>query len=233
LAIGDIHGCARALDALLELVAPAPRDLIVTLGDYVDRGPDSRGVLDRLVGLSQGGRLVALRGNHEELMMNARETAGQLELWKSCGGAAALRSYAPADSGDGATPADVPHAHWGFLDHFCRDYYETQTHIFVHACADPAVAMADQSSLSLRWEPFCDPGPHVSGKVLVCGHTIQKSGHPRNIGHAVCIDTGAFLKDGWLTCLAAEDAIIYRANQFGRVRASFLDEYLVAGGEDK
>src|SRR4051812_40922994 len=74
LAIGDIHGCSKALDALLALVKPGPQDQIVTLGDYVSRGPDSRGVVDRLVRLSKGGRLVALRGNHEQMMMDGRES---------------------------------------------------------------------------------------------------------------------------------------------------------------
>ncbi len=82
LAIGDIHGCSVALDALLDLVAPGAGDLVVALGDYVDRGPDSLGVMNRLVRMSKvGGGLIALRGNHEEMMMDARETPNQLELW--------------------------------------------------------------------------------------------------------------------------------------------------------
>jgi serine/threonine protein phosphatase 1 len=61
LAIGDIHGCSRALETLLHAVRPQPEDIVVTLGDYVDRGPDSRGVLERLIGMHADGNLVALR----------------------------------------------------------------------------------------------------------------------------------------------------------------------------
>ena len=92
LAIGDIHGCAYALDALLRAVNPAPDDLVITLGDYVDRGLDSAGVLNRLIRLAQTHRLVALRGNHEEMMLNAREGDGPLALWLACGGEATLMS---------------------------------------------------------------------------------------------------------------------------------------------
>ena len=72
LAIGDIHGCLTALKTLLDFVAPAADDRLIALGDYVDRGPDSRGVLDFLIALHAGGRLVALRGNHDEMMADAR-----------------------------------------------------------------------------------------------------------------------------------------------------------------
>jgi serine/threonine protein phosphatase 1 len=74
LAIGDIHGCLAALDDLLAAVAPQPDDLLVFLGDYVDRGPDSRGVLDRLIELCRTHRVVPLRGNHEMMMRYARRT---------------------------------------------------------------------------------------------------------------------------------------------------------------
>lgn len=73
LAIGDIHGCSRALDALLAVVKPRPDDLLITLGDYVNRGPDSRGVVERLVSLHRAGHLIALTGNHEQMMLEARD----------------------------------------------------------------------------------------------------------------------------------------------------------------
>ena len=73
LAISDIHGCLTALDALLELVAPQPDDLLILLGDYVDRGPDTRGVIDRVLELTKSHpRLITLRGNHELMMLDAR-----------------------------------------------------------------------------------------------------------------------------------------------------------------
>ena len=73
LAIGDIHGCSQALDTLLSLVKLGRDDLLVTLGDYVDRGPDSRGVIERLLSIFRREQLVALRGNHEIMMLQARD----------------------------------------------------------------------------------------------------------------------------------------------------------------
>ena len=97
LAIGDIHGCLTALTTLLDFVAPAADDRLIALGDYVDRGPDSRGVLDLLIALHARGRLVALRGNHDEMMLEAR--AGPTEnhsMWLACGGLHTLQSYGVA-----------------------------------------------------------------------------------------------------------------------------------------
>jgi len=74
LVIGDIHGASTALDAILAAVSPTPADLVITLGDYVDRGIDSAGVIDRLLKLSRTHQVVSLRGNHEEMMMDARQS---------------------------------------------------------------------------------------------------------------------------------------------------------------
>src|SRR5262245_7675680 len=192
LAIGDIHGCSRALCALLDAVKPGSDDWLVTLGDYVDRGPDSYGVMEQLLALHRTGRLVALRGNHEEMMLLARESRERLRTWLDCGGKQALRSYSPV--GDGGGLADVPDEHWHFLEDVCADWHETDTHIFVHANVCPTLPMEDQLSLMLRWGVLDKERsqPHYSGKVLVCGHTPQTNGLPLNLGHAVGIDTWAY-----------------------------------------
>src|SRR5262245_52670711 len=114
LAIGDIHGCSAALDALLSAVSPAPGDRIVALGDFVDRGPDSRGVLDRLIRLREDGLLVPLRGNHEQMMLRARVDPELRALWLRVGGEQTLASYAPEGRAGGFE--DVPAAHWAFLE---------------------------------------------------------------------------------------------------------------------
>jgi serine/threonine protein phosphatase 1 len=219
LAIGDIHGCHRALLALLDAVSPQPDDLLVTLGDYVDRGPDSRLVLDDLVALHAGGRLVALRGNHDQMMVDARDRPWESALWLACGGLQTLSSYGIAL----AEPLDlqeVPDAHWKFLEEDCRDWYETERHLFVHASYDPDLAMPDQPGYLLRWEKLLDPLPHVSGKTVVCGHTKQSK--PLNLGHVVCIDTGVYA-GGWLTCLDVDSGRIWQANEQGRQRTGWLD----------
>jgi calcineurin-like phosphoesterase family protein len=224
LAVGDIHGCATALEALLQAVAPTRDELIVTLGDYVDRGLDSAGVLNRLVRLAGTHRLVPLRGNHEQMMAAARDGEAELQLWCNLGGEATLMSYCPFD--DHGTLADVPDAHWDFLDRRLSDFYETDTHICVHAGVMPHLPLDRQPPLVLRWQTFDDPPPHCSGKVLVCGHTPQKSGLPRNLGHAVCIDTLAH-DGGWLTCLDLSSGDVWQANEHGQSRRAHLDQFRV------
>jgi serine/threonine protein phosphatase 1 len=76
----------------------------------------------------------------------------------------------------------------------------------------------------LLWEKLHDPLPHVSGKVMVCGHTKQNSGVPLNLGHAVCIDTGVYEPDGWLTCLDVRTGQYWQANQRGQTLTSRLEE---------
>lgn len=221
LAVGDIHGCFAALTTLAALVPFEPDDCLITLGDYVDRGPDSCAVLDWLIAYQKRGRLVALRGNHEVMMLQARENEERLKLWLGYGGDAALASYSPfADKG---RLIDVPDAHWQLLEDELRGWYETPTHFFVHANAYPDQALSEQPDLMLYWEKFDDPPPHESGKIMVCGHTPQKSGIPRSIGHAVCIDTWVY-GSGWLTCLDVDSGQYWQANQRRETRTGRLAE---------
>ena len=110
LAIGDIHGCISALRTLVDFVALRDDDIIVTLGDYIDRGPDSRAVLDFLIDLGKTHHHVALRGNHEIMMLDARQKKSWLHAWMSYGGEATLRSYAASPDNAGSF-ADIPESH--------------------------------------------------------------------------------------------------------------------------
>ncbi len=212
LAIGDIHGCLTALETLLTLVDVQPDDLLVTLGDYVDRGPHSRGVLDLLIALWWQEQLVAIRGNHDDMMLEARHKHSARDNWLALGGDATLKSY-----GKKASLKNVPPEHWEFLERVCVNYYETPTHIFVHAGLWPDVPLDEQPEFVLFYERFVNPPPHQSGKIMICGHTNQKSGLPNNKGHAVCIDTRAY-GGGWLTCLHVETGHLWQANQKGETR---------------
>src|SRR5262249_18437560 len=130
LAIGDIHGCLRAFTTLLDAVALQPDDRIITLGDYVDRGPDSRGVLNRLIDLHSTGRLVALRGNHDIMMLDARHSRDP--MWVACGGGTTLLSYGATDrqiehaiekgGHFGDLLLKVPPSHWRFLEVECLSW---------------------------------------------------------------------------------------------------------------
>lgn len=222
LVIGDIHGYADVLRNLLAAAAPTPADRLITLGDYIDRGPDSRGVLDQLVALKKTHQFISLRGNHDQMMLDARQGHDFLQEWLYCGGKATLQSY-----GDSALPAgelaQVPEAHWQFLEKDCVNWYETEKHFFVHANADPDTPIAEQPLYLLQWEALFDPKPHSSGKIMVCGHTKQRSGLPRNEGHTICIDTWVY-GEGWLTCLELETGRLWQANRHGQSRTLFLDE---------
>ncbi len=222
LAVGDVHGCSLMLDDLLAWVAPAAGDTLVMLGDYVDRGPDSRGVLDRLVRMKRDGkRVVCLRGNHELMMLAARDgDRGATADWLGVGGVQTLGSYGAG--GRSGTLADVPAEHWAFLEYNLLDYFETDTHVFVHAgvsCGDP---LDEQDETWLYWEFLRDEMRHCSGKTVVCGHTSQKGGEPKVVPGAVCIDTFAF-GGGWLTCLDAATGRYWQVNQLGKQREGCVD----------
>ncbi len=224
LAIGDIHGCLRALDTLLSAIALQSDDVLVTLGDYVDRGPDSKGVLDRLIELNATGQLIALRGNHDELMIQARIGLEQ-RMWLTCGGKNTLASYGIPHLDDEQL-GKVPDSHWHFLEKVCRDYYETRTHFFVHGTVYPDVPLAEQPTHVLYWEKLFiwDCRPHVSGKIMVCGHTKQAEGKPLNLGHTICIDTGAYEPTGFLTCLDVQTGLYWQANQQGQLRTGWVQD---------
>jgi serine/threonine protein phosphatase 1 len=231
LAIGDIHGCSIAFDTLIAAVKPQPNDKIITLGDYIDRGPDSKGVIERLIRLHETGNLTALRGNHEVMMLQVRHSTvlpkvirhQQKSQWLGKGGNATLASY--SQSGKAGKLTDVPEAHWNFIENICVDWYEIQTHFFVHANACPHLPLADQPDHMLFWEKFNNPPPHFSGKTMVCGHTSQKSGVPLDFGHAICIDTRVYGK-GWLTCLDVMSGKVWQANQAGQQRTAWITERL-------
>ena len=217
LAIGDIHGCLGPLDDLLNWVKPTPEDLVVVLGDYVDRGPDSRGVIDRLIELKERLNLVCLRGNHEQMMVEAyRGGRSEKKMWLGVGGVQTLGSYGvfPGRSG---TLDEVPRSHWDFLENDLVDYHETERFIFVHATVMCDYDMADQPSNALFWEFLPPAMRHSSGKLVVCGHTNQKSGEVKVVPGAVCIDTNAYA-GGWLTCLEVVNGRYWQADMMGRKR---------------
>ena len=226
LAIGDIHGCSVAFDTLMETVQLQPTDRIITLGDYVDRGPDSKGVIDRLIGLHHTGQLVALRGNHEIMMLDAYDYPHRLEGWLVSGGRETLASYAPSSKKNGKLD-HIPDEHWNFIANICRDWWETEEHFFVHGNVNPHKPLSQQSGHDLFWTRFYHAQPHCSGKTMICGHTSQKSGQPISLGYAVCIDTWVYGK-GWLTCLDVNSGQIWQANQKGEKRNSRIEDFSIS-----
>jgi serine/threonine protein phosphatase 1 len=252
LAIGDIHGCAQQLLGLLAAVKPTKEDLIVTLGDYIDRGHDSRGVLETLISLHRDFNVVSLRGNHDVMLLmcldgtttekyyavppecdeEAREVwkivTRQIpaRLWHGNQGMVTLRSYCQPYSDEeirlGNIDVNIRHAssslyqkplrdlmaevipqeHIDFLRNTCADACETEEFIFVHGglCSD--LPLVDQSLSALHWKRFDKNWkPHVSEKKVICGHTPQADLLVHDLGHAACLDTGAYMAKGFLTCM--------------------------------
>lgn len=209
IAIGDIHGCSTALVALIDAIDPQSDDTIITLGDYIDRGIDSKGVLDQLIALADRCRLVPILGNHDQMMLYARNGKDDFRFWMNCGGITALDSYGSTGRID-----LIPATHFRFLER-CLPYHETDTHIFLHANFKPDVPLNQQDDHTLRWLSLRDfvPGPHCSGKVAVVGHTPQPD--VLDLGHLICIDTGCCI-GGWLTALDVGSGMVWQVDERGR-----------------
>lgn len=217
-AIGDIHGRLDLLDELLDKIhadleqRPAPKVLLIFVGDLIDRGPSSAQVVERLRTYSRDGvRTVFLLGNHEEVMLRIlRGEADVIAKWCSFGGAECLKSYGlDPDKVTAASDEEalamvrgaVPREHAEFVETF-DDSCRFGDYLFVHAGIRPGVELDQQKQSDLRWirEPFLfDETDH--GFVVVHGHTIrpQVEVRPNRIG----IDTGAY-RSGVLTALAIE-----------------------------
>ncbi len=213
IAIGDIHGCSAALDALVEAIRPGPDDYVVTLGDYINRGPDSRGVIERLIALKDRCRLVPLLGNHEEMLFEALAKRYPFEYFLRVGGAATLDSYGPDRK-----LSLIPDDHLEFLKS-CLDYHETTSHIFIHASYECDLPMDEQTAPILRWESVRHSVPelHFSGKTVIAGHTSQKDGEILDVGHVKVIDTYCY-GGGWLTALDIHTGEVWQADREGNMR---------------
>ncbi len=213
IAIGDIHGCLKPLQTLLEAIDPQPGDLIITVGDYVDRGVNSKGVIDCLIQLQISGMLYPLLGNHEEMMIDVIERRIEPFGWINHGGVDTLDSY-----GFVGDLSVIPDSHREFLKGL-KSYYENETHFVVHANYDPAVPLEEQSDTLLRWIKLTDmvPDPHVSGKRAVVGHTHNRKGEIVALPHLVCIDTYCY-GGQWLTALELESGQVWQASLDGTLR---------------
>ena len=125
-------------------------DHLVFLGDYIDRGPDSAGVLRRILSLSHTHHVTTIKGNHEQMMLDARDGPGTINFptgSENGGDATLCGSYAETRG----VLRDVPPDHWHFLKYDLADHLETETHIFVHANAYPDQPMSEQPDYMLRW----------------------------------------------------------------------------------
>ena len=215
-AVGDVHGCLSELNRLLDAI---DKDLtgdpieshLVFLGDLVDRGPQSAGVIDRILkhGLPTD-RWDCVMGNHEEVMLTC--SAGQIELcdpWLRYGGVQTLESYglstaeifAPAFDLQAAMQKAIPPAHIHFLQSL-KDYVAVGDYLFVHAGVRPNVPLENQSSRDLRWirDGFLEDRTDHS-MMVVHGHTIVPEVDFRF--NRIAVDTGCYVT-GNLSALVLE-----------------------------
>lgn len=213
IAIGDIHGCARALELVLQMISPSSDDVVVPLGDYVDRGPDSKAVIDQIIQLKERCQVAPILGNHEEMMIQVLGGEDPFAGWLRFGGVETLESY--GFSGDLEV---IPESHRSFLDGLL-DYFETDRFVFTHAAYDPWLPMDEQSAEMLRWHSLRDgiPEPHVSGKRFIVGHTANKQGRIIDVDYLTCLDTHCY-GGGWLTAMDVEQGLVWQANEAGEQR---------------
>ena len=201
IAIGDIHGESDRLEHLLEQITPTQNDQLVFLGDYIDRGLNSRRVIEHLIALSrQYPQTIFLRGNHEQMLLEARVEVGAddyavtsngnfmrlyraaLTLWLVNGGEATLRSYGVTDL------ARLPKAHVEFIK-ATRLFWQSGIFLFVHAGADPDTPLPDQDPATLLQSRRCPPGRN--GVTHIVGHTPTADGLPQFENGRIRLDTGA------------------------------------------
>lgn len=206
-AVGDVHGMAPLLEELLDRIAFDPdKDLMVFLGDYIDRGPYSKKVVEILFKLvKEFSSVVCLKGNHEQMFLDFLSGADPL-LYFWNGGRTTLKSYGYRELEDGSYEVFVPEHHLEFF----RDLplcLETDDYIFVHAGLRPGIPLNLQNEEDLLWirhefiysmEDF--------GKTVVFGHTPLLE--PLIMHNKIGIDTGA-VYGRYLTCVKLPEEEFY------------------------
>jgi serine/threonine protein phosphatase 1 len=210
-AIGDIHGQCTKLHSLLvklEEAGVGPSDMIVFLGDYIDRGPDTKGVLDTLLEMeATRPNTIFLRGNHEQMILDARErfdqgfcannplgTSETGLFWFTEGAKETLRSYEGSSSIHWCRR--IPEQHWQFMVR-TRMQFELSPYLFVHAGIVPArVVWTEFDGIPVDprlWirDQFIGSTDDFGGRIVVFGHTPTRDGLPAVFRNKIGIDTGA------------------------------------------
>ncbi|HEV7732964.1 MAG TPA: metallophosphoesterase family protein [Candidatus Binatia bacterium] len=211
-AIGDIHGCVAELGALLDGLPLAQGDTVCFVGDYIDRGKDSRGVIDLLLafGRREDVRSVFLKGNHEDMCLSFLGRPGRWgESWLVNGGAEAVRSYGvDARSAPAAVEAAMPEEHLKFLEGLERSH-RALGYLMVHAGIRPDRRWEEQTDEDLFWirEEFI-MRPHALPETIVYGHTPGRQVHA-DLPYKIGIDTGC-VYGGCLTALELPEQTVHQ-----------------------
>jgi serine/threonine protein phosphatase 1 len=219
-AIGDIHGCPDELETLLEAVRPGKGDTLCFLGDYVDRGPASRDVVDLLLELAKGrAECVFLRGNHEDMLLDFVGRGGRFgEAYLENGGSTTLRSYGLAPRRDPDLDQMLPAEHLEFFENL-QLVWDVGRSFCVHAGVRPTLPLDEQREEDLMWirEDFFGRS-HSYGKVVLYGHTPRRAveiAPPYRIG----LDTG-LVYGGYLSCLELGERVLWQVARHSRALES-------------
>jgi serine/threonine protein phosphatase 1 len=212
--IGDIHGSYLALKTLLQEINPTKDDTIITIGDVIDRGPDTKKVLDTLLDLRDKCNYIQIMGNHELMLLRAFGGKDDLKSWLNLGGRATLSSYGHTRLARSFSIDEVkqiiPWSHLAFIKDF-KTYHETDEYVFVHAGYDWDAPLNMQTEKATFWghiTPERYPRPHISGKTFWVGHTPQKGKGILDLGHLVCVDSVS-----WLTAMDVDTRQVWQATR--------------------
>jgi serine/threonine protein phosphatase 1 len=221
--IGDIHGCERELRYLIDGLPLAQGDRLVFLGDYIDRGPDSCGVVSYLIELPKqlnSVEFVFLKGNHEDMFLSYLGIAGSHgDMFLINGGKATLVSYGLQSDKPAAREALslLPEEHLTFYQNL-RSYYLMDPYLCVHAGVDPQKSLENQTQEDLLWirHKFMIP-PHPLPYTILFGHTPQHTVF-YDLPYKVGLDTG-LVYGNMLTCLNVDEKVLYQIS-FGKKRVT-------------
>jgi serine/threonine protein phosphatase 1 len=208
--IGDIHGCADEADRLLDALAPSGEDTVVFLGDYIDRGPESKAVIDRLLRLRrEGPHCVFLKGNHEDMFLAFLGRGGRYgEAFLFNGGEATLRSYGLSARVGQGTAMLLPPDHVEFLLSL-EMHYQDGEFFCVHAGLDPKRSLGEQDDEDVLWIRnefiFCS---HPFPFTILFGHTPQRQ-VMLDLPYKVGLDTGLVYWND-LSCLELHEKRLYQ-----------------------
>jgi serine/threonine protein phosphatase 1 len=192
---GDLHGEYTKLQDLMNKISLSKKnDTLIFLGDYIDRGEHSRKVIDYIIDLQKNYNVVCLLGNHESLAIEsiANPDSFIVNSWIQNGGYSTLANY-----DKDIKEMDSVHGDWL---RSLKLIHETENHIFVHGHLRWDKDIDEQDEEACLWGRFDSIKPHKSGKTVVVGHTIQHGGHT-DLGYKVCIDTGSFKPEGYITAM--------------------------------
>ncbi|HLW71990.1 MAG TPA: metallophosphoesterase family protein [Candidatus Binataceae bacterium] len=215
-AIGDVHGCADELAVMLKALELRAGDTIVFVGDYIDRGPDARGVVELVLELQKGAATaVFLKGNHEDMLLSYLGLPGHYgESFLFNGGMQTIASYGLKRADPAEACAALPAPHLEFFRSLTNNY-QRPPYLFVHAGVRPGLPLEDQEAEDLLWirHEFIF-SPHQLDATVVFGHTPMRT-VMTDLPYKIGVDTG-LVYGGSLSCVEFSEGVLYQVGRGSR-----------------